>query len=273
MEATHQMQLLKKFSDATNAAKTQALDTTERTAAADAAQVMVDEAHALATKLSLIRTKNASRVSEAHGVDWVAVIAALPADFVYNKTSRTMQSKSRKAVAMLKDAAALAYGAINSTIGDSERGPRDHDPVSLKDAAECVQAFIDGQNSEMLIDPASKTPSGTYRRALSHLREWLVRGRRIVDSAEQAIEFFNRAEQFAKEVLENAQPRGDLKLAPPPERLAPLPDAPPAIESHSRADFDPRGYDANPVVDETVVEKVGAGDGLRVRRIPTRKGR
>jgi hypothetical protein len=264
---------LHKFAKQTQDAQALAVDSRERDAVAAEAQLMVAEAHALQTKLGALRAQHLDRVAKVHGVDWVAVIQALPADWVYDKVDRIMKSRTRKAVHMLKAAAAKAYGTLGSTIGDSERGPKDHDPVSLRDAAECVQLFLDGRNSDMLIDPASQTPSGTFRRAREHLREWLVRGRRIVASAEEGLAAFDRAEQYAREALENAQPRGDLKLAPPPERLTPLPDAPPAIESHSRVDFDPRGFDANPVADETVVEKVGAGDGLRVRRVPTRKGR
>jgi hypothetical protein len=87
-----------------------------------------------------------------------------------------------------------------------------------------------------------------------------------VTSAEQAVEFFNRAEQFAKEVLENAQP-ADVKAAPPPLRLDPLPDAPLNTATTSFTNFDPRELDINPLpVDEIVVEKVGANDGLRTRR-------
>jgi hypothetical protein len=257
---------LRKFSDTTQQAKALAVDSTERAAAVDAAQVLIDEAHALQTRLGVIRAKYVDRVSEVHGTDWPAVIAALPADFVYDKASRTMKSKSRKAVHMLKAAAEGAYGTINSTFGDSERGPRDIDPVSLQDAAESVQMFIDGRNAEMLIDPASGTPSGTFRRSLSHLREWLVRGRRVVASAVERVEAFDRAETFAREVLESAQP-ADVKAAPPPLRLDPLPDAPLSTTTTSFTNFDPRELDINPLpVDEIVVEKVGAGDGLRTRR-------
>jgi hypothetical protein len=264
---------LQKFSDATNAAKAIAVDTTERDSVVASAQLLIDEAHSLQTRLGILRAKHIDRVSEVHlSTDWPAVIAALPADWKYDTGSRTMKSKSRKAVQMFKAAAQNAHAALSSTLGDIERGPKDVDPVSLADAANCVELFLGtGRNSDMLIDPASRQPSGTFRRSLSHLREWLVRGRRIVASAVERVEAFDRAETFAKEVLEHAEPN-EVKASPPPLRLDPLPDAPPSAAATSYTSFDPREFDANPMpVDEIVVEKVGANDGLRTRRAARRR--
>jgi hypothetical protein len=266
-------EFLSKFSDVTNVAKALAVDTRERDAVVAAAQVLIDEARSLQTRLGLLRAKNIDRVAEVHGTDWVAVTQALPADFVYNKTARLMTSKSRKAVTWLKDAAARAYTALNSTFGDSMQGPKDIDPVGLDSAVESVQTYLDGRHSDLLIDPASQTPSGTFRRAEAHLREHLRRARLTVASAVEAVEAFNRAEQFAREILENAQP-AEVKAAPPVVRLEPLPDAPPSTPTTSLTQFDPREFNADPMpVDEIVVEQVGAGDGLRTRRAQTRKGR
>jgi hypothetical protein len=258
-------EFLTKFSDITKAAQALAVDTRERDAVVAEARAMIAEAHGLATKLGVLRAKHLERVAEIHNVDWVAVTKALPNDWVYSKTARTMTSKSRKAVQMLKAAADTAYGSLGSTLGDSQRGTRDIDPVSLADAAECVKLFIEGRDSDMLIDPASQTPSGTYRRALEHLRVWLVRGRSIVASAEQAIEAFDRAEKFAKDVLGVVEPT-DVIVGPPKLRLEPLPDAPPAMGTSSYQNFDPRELDHSVPQDDVVVEKIGAGEGLRSRR-------
>jgi hypothetical protein len=266
-------EFLQKFSDVTNAAKAMAIDTRERDAVVASAQALIDEANALAARLALIRTQNIEKIAQVHNTDWGAVTASLPSDHVYDKAARLMTSRSRKAVAVLRDATERAYACINSALGDSSPGPKDIDPVSLAGAAASVRDFISGRLTDALIDPASQTPSGTFRRAESHLREWLRRARLIVASAEESVVAFDRAMKFAEDVLGDAQPR-DVVVGPPKIMLPPLPDAPPTLEAHSRVDFDPRGFDANPMpVDEIVVEKVGAGDGLRTRRVPTRKGR
>jgi hypothetical protein len=146
---------LQKFSDATNAAKAIAVDTTERDSVVASAQLLIDEAHSLQTRLGILRAKHIDRVSEVHlSTDWPAVIAALPADWKYDTGSRTMKSKSRKAVQMLKAAAQNAHATLTSSFGDSQRGPKDVDPVSLADAAASVELFLNGRNADMLIDPA-----------------------------------------------------------------------------------------------------------------------
>jgi hypothetical protein len=55
-------------------------------------------------------------------------------------------------------------------------------------------------------------------------------------------------------------------VGPPKLRLEPLPDAPPAMGTSSYQNFDPRELDHSVPQDEIVVEKIGAGEGLRSRR-------
>jgi hypothetical protein len=55
---------------------------------------------------------------------------------------------------MLKAAAQNAHATLTSSFGDSQRGPKDVDPVSLADAAASVELFLNGRNADMLIDPA-----------------------------------------------------------------------------------------------------------------------
>jgi hypothetical protein len=222
---------------------------------------LLTEAKALATRFGILKTKHLEHIAEVRGTDWLSALAAAPDDFVMQ--DRRMFSPSRKAINVLRLTADSAFTALSSSFGDSSRGAKDIDAVSLDDAVETARSYLLGGN---LIDPTTRDVAPYIQRAFSHLKVWVERARNIVNSAAEAVERFTAAEARAREALAGVKPREDVPVTLPGLRLVSLPPTPSSSRASSYQDFEVRSsmQEPPPPQDDKHVTRLGDNDGLRV---------
>jgi hypothetical protein len=205
------------------------------------ARPLLTEAKSIQTTMGLLRSKCADKVEAYVATDWPALRAATPQVLVRDANAKMMVDVAGNAVRNFQNAVADARTALASQFGDSQPGRSEYNTISLTHAVEIMNNLLVGDNyvGDRSLDGRSvRVQSATFRQAIAQLNYWLGRSRSILQSAEHAVERFNRTEQQLTGILAKLDP---AHVEPQMKRTT-LPDIKPEPErgTSSYADFDPR---------------------------------